>query len=252
MSIFPLIYTLSRRMTRRVCEDKGKMTGKLEDIRAEIDALDAELRAGLLRRAQLVGDIAAAKAANGDAAMPLRPMREIQQMQALRAWQKAHAPMLSEAGLMAIWREIIGMALSQQGGMSIYASQAAMAPKWARAGASLAYENAPADISALTDKPRAIGVLTLAEACAPPDGMAVFARLPAVGTTACLCYGVEMDEDPIAAGGVYVVRRAAARDGDSILFADDDYVLVETRAPENDAIWGRYLTLENTLSEGDK
>ena len=64
------------------------MTGKLEVIRAEIDALDADLRAGLLRRAELVGDIAAAKAANGDAAMPLRPMREMQQMQALRAWQK--------------------------------------------------------------------------------------------------------------------------------------------------------------------
>ena len=46
------------------------MTGRLEDIRAEIDALDAELRAGLLRRAQLVAQIAVAKAANSDAAMP--------------------------------------------------------------------------------------------------------------------------------------------------------------------------------------
>ena len=56
------------------------MTGSLEDIRAEIDALDADLRAGLLRRAQLVAQIAAAKAANSAAAMPLRPMREMQQM----------------------------------------------------------------------------------------------------------------------------------------------------------------------------
>ena len=50
----------------------------------------------------------------------------------------------------------------------------------------------------------------------------------------------QIDEDPIAAGGVYLVR-ALARDGDNILFTGDDYVLVETRAPENDAIWGRYL-----------
>ena len=225
------------------------MTGKLEEIRAEIDALDAELRAGLLHRAELVAQIAAAKAANGDAAMPLRPMREMQQMQALRAWQKAHAPILSEAGLMAIWREIIGMALSQQGGMSIYASPAAMATARAHFGASLAYETAPADISALADESRAIGVLTLAEACAPADGMAVFARLPLDDAAACLCYGAQIDEDPIAAGGVYLVRRAAALDGDTILFAGDDYVLVETRTPERDAIWGRYLTLETILSE---
>lgn len=225
------------------------MTGKLEDIRAEIDALDADLRAGLLRRAELVGDIAAAKAANGDAAMPLRPMREMQQMQALRAWQKAHAPLLSEAGLMAIWREIIGMALSQQGGISIYASQAAMATARAHFGASLTYETCAGDLSALADESRAIAVLTLAEACAPADGMAVFARLPVSGTTACLCYGAQIDEDPIAAGGVYLVRRAAALDGDNVLFTGDDYVLVETRMPESDAIWGRYLTLESSLTE---
>ena len=109
---------------------------------------------------------------------PLRPMREMQQMQALRAWQKAHAPLLSEAGLMAIWREIIGMALSQQGGISIYASQAAMATARAHFGASLTYETCAGDLSALADESRAIAVLTLAEACAPADGMAVFARLP--------------------------------------------------------------------------
>ena len=228
------------------------MTVSLEDIRAEIDALDADLRAGLLRRAQLVAQIAAAKAANGAAAMPLRPMREMQQMRALRAWQQAEAPMLSTAGLHAIWREIIGMALSQQGGMRIYASPAALATARAHFGASLAYENAPADLSELAGNGRALAVLGLAEACAPPDGMAVFARLPLDGAAACLCYGAQIDEDPIAAGGVYLVRRAGARDGDNVLFTGDDYVLVETRAPENDAIWGRYLTLEDTVSETEK
>ena len=82
--------------------------------------------------------------------------------------------------------------------------------------------------------------------------MAVFARLPLDGGAAYLCYGAQIDEDPIAAGGVYLVRRAGARDGDNVLFTGNDYVLVETRAPENDAIWGRYLTLEDTVSETEK
>jgi predicted NAD-dependent protein-ADP-ribosyltransferase YbiA (DUF1768 family) len=42
-----------------------------------------------------------------------------------------------------------------------------------------------------------------------------------------------------------LVRRAAALDGDNLLLKGDNDVLVETRQPENDAIWGRYLTLEN-------
>jgi chorismate mutase len=224
------------------------MTGKLDDIRAEIDTLDAELRAGLLRRAELVAQIAAAKAAHNDAAMPLRPMREMQQMRALRAWQQADAPMLSGAGLTAIWREIIGMALSQQGGMSIYASPSAFATARAHFGASLTYESAPNDLAELADKQRAIAVLSLSEATPPPDGMAVFARLPVDekgDAVTCLCYGAQIDEDPIAAGGVYLVRRAAALDGDNLLLKGDNDVLVETRQPENDAIWGRYLTLEN-------
>jgi len=224
----------------------------LEDIRAEIDALDAEMRVGLLRRAQLVAQIANAKAANGDAATPLRPMREMQQMRALLAWQQAEAPMLSTAGLQAIWREIIGMALSQQGGMTVYASPAAEAAARAHFGASLAYGNAPADLSELAGNGRALVVLGLAEACAPPGGMTVFARLPLDGAAACLCYGAQIDEDPIAAGGVYLARRANARDGDNVLFTGDDYVLVETRAPENDPIWGRFLTLEDMVPETEK
>lgn len=227
------------------------MTGKLEDIRAQIDELDAKLRAGLLRRAELVGQIAAAKADNGDASMPVRPIREMQQMRSLRAWQQAEAPLLNSAGLLAIWREIIGMALSQQGGMTIYASPMAMAPARAYFGASLAYDDSPANISELANNGRAIAVLTLAEAIAPPPGMAVFARLPLDGKAACLCYGAQIDEGQAHIGSVYLVRRAAALSGDSVLFQGDDYVLVETLNSENDTIWGRYLTLGSTPSEMD-
>ena len=78
-----------------------------------------------------------------------------------------------------------------------------MATARAHFGASLTYETCAGDLSALADESRAIAVLTLAEACAPVDGMAVFARLPVSGTTTCLCYGAQIDEDPIAAGGVW-------------------------------------------------
>ena len=56
------------------------MTAALDKIRAEIDALDADLRLRLLRRAELVAEIGVAKADNGTQGSPLRPMREMQQM----------------------------------------------------------------------------------------------------------------------------------------------------------------------------
>ncbi len=222
------------------------MTAALDTIRAEIDALDAELRDRLLRRAQLVAEVAAAKTANGSAGAPLRPMREMQQMQALLAWQKAEAPSLSAAGLVAIWREIIGMALAQQGGVTICASDAAMASARTHFGASLDYQTASPELDELAKNPRLIAVLTLDEAVAPPDGVAVFARLPLIGQAQALCYGAldaETGEGNDADGAVALVRRAAAQAGDDIVFTGADYVLVETRAPEGDAVWGRYLTL---------
>ncbi|MDA9591186.1 chorismate mutase, partial [Alphaproteobacteria bacterium] len=113
------------------------MTAALDKIRAEIDALDADLRLRLLRRAELVAEIGAAKADNGTQGSPLRPMR------------RAEAPMLSEAGLLAIWREIIGMALAQQGGITITASPQAMPAARAHFGASLEYQNFSGALDAL-------------------------------------------------------------------------------------------------------
>ena len=184
------------------------MTAALDKIRAEIDELDADLRLRLLRRAELVAKIGAAKADNGTQGSPLRPMREMQQMRALRAWQRADAPMLSEAGLLAIWREIIGMALAQQGGITIAASAQAMPAARAHFGASLEYQNFSGALDALADNGRMIGVLTLAEAVAPPAGVGVFARLPLIGDTTVLCYGARAQED-MDPQAVSLVRRAA-------------------------------------------
>jgi chorismate mutase len=218
------------------------MTAALDKIRAEIDELDADLRLRLLRRAELVAEIGAAKADNGTQGSPLRPMREMQQMRALRAWQRAEAPMLSEAGLLAIWREIIGMALAQQGGITITASPQAMPAARAHFGASLEYQNFSGALDALADNGRMIGVLTLAEAVAPPAGVGVFARLPLIGDATVLCYGARAQED-MKPQAVSLVRRAAAMPDDRELYQGADYVLVETMNVGDDAVWGHYLTL---------
>ena len=220
------------------------MTAALDKIRAEIDALDADLRLRLLRRAELVAEIGVAKADNGTQGSPLRPMREMQQMRALRAWQRAEAPMLSEAGLLAIWREIIGMALAQQGGITIAASAPAMPAARAHFGASLEYQNFSGALDALTDNGRMIGVLTLAEAVAPPAGVGVFARLPLIGDATVLCYGARAQED-MDPQAVSLVRRAAPLPDDRELYHGADYVLVETMNIGDDDVWGQYLTLED-------
>ena len=154
--------------------------------------------------------------------------------------------MLSEAGLLAIWREIIGMALTQQGGITIAATATAMAAARAHFGASLDYKNFSGALDELAYKGRMIGVLTLAEAVAPPAGIGVFARLPLIGAATALCYGAVAQED-IDDDAVSLVRRDAPMQGDKVLYQGADYALVETMAAGSDAVWGRYLILGNPL-----
>lgn len=221
--------------------DEG-MTLALDDIRAEIDALDADLRRLILARADLVSQIAAAKAADGNTASPLRPLREMQQMQALLAWQKNHAPALNGAGLIAIWREIIGMALAQQGGLTVYASPAAMSVARAHFGASLTYLSSDTAMADAAADARGLAVVSLAEASAPQAGQAVLARLPVLGAAAALLYGAPQDD--VAPDSVSLVVRSTPQQGDTVLGIAGDCQLVETRDPHNDDVWGRYLTLE--------
>jgi chorismate mutase len=218
------------------------MSASLTDIRAEIDALDADLRALLLARADLVAQIAAAKTAAGVDGSPLRPQREMQQMQALLDWQAMAAPNLQPAGLLAIWREIIGMALAQQGGLRIFASAAAMPMAQAHFGASLTYIESDRPLADSAGKADALAVLTLAEAEAPLAAQTVLARLPVIGPAAALVYGAAVDEG--APAGTALVCRAALQAGDALVYQGVDYVLVETQTPDTGALWGRYLTLQ--------
>jgi chorismate mutase len=85
----------------------------LEAVRQQIDAIDAELLRLLDQRAGLAGDVAAAKAAAGDAAkFGLRPGREAQLLRSLLAKPRRGA---SAALVVRVWREMIGESLKLQG-----------------------------------------------------------------------------------------------------------------------------------------
>jgi chorismate mutase len=85
----------------------------LEEVRKRIDAIDAELLRLVDERAGLARDVAAAKAAAGDAGkFGLRPGREAQLLRKLlKAQRKAASPSL----IVRIWRELIGDSLATQG-----------------------------------------------------------------------------------------------------------------------------------------
>ena len=222
----------------------------LADIRREIDALDAELRALLLKRADLVGQVAASKAQSYDGGV-LRPEREALQMRTLLDWQADKAPHLAKAGVVAVWREIIGMAIAQQGGLTIYASPAAMATARGYFGASLSYArsaDAQAALKSAAEK-NAVAVLALGEALAPGDGQAVFARLPIGENAQALCYGpaalVPLENEALVPQDdvTALVWRQAAQDGDKVLADLQGGVLVETDRAGADAKWGHYRDL---------
>lgn len=214
----------------------------LADIRREIDALDASLRALLLKRADLVAQVATSKAQSDDDAV-LRPEREAAQMAALLDWQQAEAPQLNKAGVVAIWREIISMAIAQQGGLTVCATASAMAAARAYFGASLTYCEAADAASALSaaQGKNHVCVLALHEAQAPLDGQGVFARLPVGDKPQALCYG-PLALLPATATSL-LVRRGAAQKGDKVLATLTDGVLVETDIAGDDALWGQYRAL---------
>ena len=167
----------------------------LADIRKQIDALDRELRDLLLARASLVAQVGQAKAVSGDTTT-LRPKREAAQISALAEWQKTAASDLPLDSLVAIWREIIGMALAQQGGLSVYTVAPTQAIARAHFGASMDYQLAatPAQAMAAIDA-KSVAIMALDQALAPAPQQQVVARLPAIGPAQALCYGMCGEED---------------------------------------------------------
>lgn len=85
----------------------------LEEVRARIDAIDAELLRLVDERAALARVVAEAKAAAGEAGrFGLRPAREAEILRRLIA---AHRDAATPALVVRIWRELIGDSLSRQG-----------------------------------------------------------------------------------------------------------------------------------------
>lgn len=85
----------------------------LDEVRARIDAVDAELLRLIDERAGLASAVAAAKAAAGDAGrFGLRPGREAQLLRKLLAKPRGSA---SASLVVRIWRELMGASLAAQG-----------------------------------------------------------------------------------------------------------------------------------------
>jgi chorismate mutase len=161
----------------------------LDEVRARIDAIDADLLALIDERASLAIQVAAAKAAAGDAGkFGLRPGRETQLLRRLIERPRKAAP---ASLVVRIWRELIGDSLSRQGPFHIAVwggKDGARALDVARlrfgVAPPLKLAAKPEDALAAARTPGGVGVLSLA-ADAPWWGrllaepqLKVFAALP--------------------------------------------------------------------------
>ncbi len=97
----------------------------LEAIRARLDAIDAQVLALIDERAGISREVAAAKAAAGEAGrFALRPGREAQLLRSLLARPRKDA---TASLIVRIWREIMSDSLSRQGPfhLAVYGGKAA-------------------------------------------------------------------------------------------------------------------------------
>lgn len=85
-------------------------TGKLDDLRSEIDEIDANLHDLIMRRAAIVKQVAAAKGPQADSGM--RPAREAE---ILRRLAGRHDGPFPRGSVLRIWREIIASLTAMQG-----------------------------------------------------------------------------------------------------------------------------------------
>jgi chorismate mutase len=139
----------------------------LEAVRARLDAIDAELLPLIDERASLARQVAAAKAAAGDAGkFGLRPARE---NAILRKLLDAPRRGARDALVVRLWRELIGDSLAQQGPfhLSVWSDRdLARVTDFARnrfgSAPSLAVAARPEDALAAARTLGGVGVLALA------------------------------------------------------------------------------------------
>ena len=209
-------------------------------IRKEIDVLDAQMRDLLLARAWLVEDVARSKAGDSDT-MPLRPAREMKQMQMLAEWHASENPPFGLASLLAVWREIIGAALAQQGGLVVHVCGETAHLGRDHFGVAAQYQEHDSTNDALRAcdaNARSVAVIPLEVGFTPMGSAGVFARLPILQQTvlseaAALCYGAvpfELDETMVtlACTGLSQLSKVEAA---CIIGRNQTHALIEIAAP---------------------
>lgn len=141
-------------------------TTPLDQLRREIDEIDENLHQLIIRRSEVVGRIAGAKAAAGGpaAAIALRPGREAIVMRRLLERHKGPFP---PAALVRLWRELMGAFTHQQTPVRVAICRPADQPGyWDLArdhfGTQMpfvAHDSAPQVLSEVRGDPRVIGVV---------------------------------------------------------------------------------------------
>lgn len=208
----------------------------LEEVRARIDVIDAQLLALVDERAGLAVQVAAAKAAAGDGdKFALRPGREAQLLRRLLDTpRQAARPSL----VVRLWRELIGDSLSRQGPfhISVYGGRdSGRAVEGARlrfgAAPPLRQVARPEDAIAAAKTPGGVAVLSLASETPwwgrllVEPNLKVFAALPCLaawGPRAALA-AAQVEVEPTgsdltfwvtdAGGSAEAVEAALGRDG---------------------------------------
>ncbi len=203
----------------------------LADIRQQIDALDREIFERLIRRSALITSVGEIKAASGIAA-PLRPRREAEQLQQLAAWYAAAQPDMPFASIVAIWREIIGAALAQQGGLRVYvtASTAHIARLYFGAAIDYHLMRTPVDLSVLASGSNIIVLdpeTLLAVIDKLPPQAQCFARLGGGDQVVGLALGC-FDEELIGSTVLSLVPLGASSTSTTNLATNKTHALVET------------------------
>lgn len=224
----------------------------LADIRQQIDAIDREIFDRLVRRSALVTSIGEIKAAAG-VVTPLRPRREAEQLRQLAAWHSAAQPDMSFASIVAIWREIIGAALAQQGGLQVHVTAATAQLARLYFGAAIDYRliEETVDLTMLTKGGDIIVLepqVLLAAIDQLPPQVQCFARLGGAGQTVGLAIGC-FEEELIGSSLLSVISRDALSPAMTCLAEDDMQALVETMETKP---LGRYIGRYEILLGNDR
>lgn len=220
----------------------------LADIRHEIDAVDREIFDCLLRRSELIKSVSQIKAATGIKA-PLRPRREAEQLAQLTQWYTAVQTDMPLASIISIWREIIGAALAQQGGLRVHVTESTALAARLYFGASIDYlplsgENfdlevmlSGADIFILEPQ----DLLSVIDRL--PAEVRCFARMQGQGAQVCLALGC-FDDDLTGSVALSVVPIGDQPQASTCLASDGTRMLIET-ADANISVpcIGRYAIL---------